>query len=80
MSTGARQRVTREQFGRRGRKSDQLWVNRKLLLTGADHLSDKQWRRFTAMLDTDPTGEIGAVWAVKGRLRMLLAEHEPSRI
>ena len=55
-------------------------MNRKLLLTGADHLSDKQWRRFTAMLDTDPTGEIGAVWAVKGRLRMLLAEHEPSRI
>jgi len=32
------------------------------------------------MLDTDPTGEIGAVWPVKERLRMLLAEHEPSRI
>ena len=33
------------------------------------------------MLDTaDPTGEIGAAWAVKERLRMLLAEHEPSRI
>ena len=33
------------------------------------------------MLDTaDPTGEIGAAWAVKERLRMLLAEHEPSHI
>ena len=33
------------------------------------------------MLNTaDPTGEIGAAWAVKERLRMLLAEHEPSRI
>ena len=33
------------------------------------------------MLDEhDPTGEIGADWAIKERLRMLLAEHEPSRI
>jgi transposase len=60
MVTEVRQRVTREQLGRRGRKSDQLWVNRKLLLTGAEHLSAKQWRRFTTMLDrNDPTGEIG---------------------
>jgi transposase len=81
MVTEVRQRVTRDQLGRRGRKSDQLWVNRRLLLTGAEHLSAKQWRRFTTMLDTaDPTGEIGAAWAVKERLRMLLTEHEPSRI
>ena len=81
MVTEVRQRVTRDQLGRRGRKSDPLWVNRRLLLTGAEHLSAKQWRRFTTMLDTaDPTGEIGAAWAVKERLRMLLAEHEPSRI
>ena len=81
MVTEVRQRVTRDQLGRRGRNGDPLWVNRKLLLTGAEHLSAKQWRRFTTMLDTaDPTGEIGAAWAVKERLRMLLAEHEPSRI
>ena len=81
MVTEIRQRVTRDLLGRRGRKQDQLWVNRRLLLTGAEHLSAKQWRRFTRTLDTaDPTGEIGAAWAVKERLRMLLAEHEPSRI
>jgi transposase len=81
MVTEVRQRVTRDLLRRRGRKQDQLWVNRRLLLTGAEHLSAKQWRRFTRMLDTaDPTGEIGAAWAVKERLRMLLAEHEPSRI
>ena len=81
MVTEVRQRVTRDQLGRRGRNGDPVWVNRKLLLTGAEHLSAKQWRRFTTMLDTaDPTGEIGASWAVKERLRMLLAEHEPSRI
>ena len=33
------------------------------------------------MLDgDDPTKEIGAAWAVKERLRMLLAESEPSKI
>ena len=81
MVTEVRQRVTRAQLGRRGRNGDPVWVNRRLLLTGAEHLSAKQWRRFTTMLDTaDPTGEIGASWAVKERLRMLLAEHEPSRI
>jgi transposase len=56
-------------------------VNRRLLLTGADHLSAKQWRRFTVMLDRcDPTQEIGAAWGVKERLRMLLTEREPSKI
>jgi len=58
-----------------------VWVNRRLLLTAAEHLSAKQWRRLTTMLDTsDPTREIGAAWGVKERLRMLLKEREPSKI
>ena len=81
MVTEVRQRVTRELLGRRGTGADPVWVNRRLLLTGADHLSTKQWRRLTAMLDRcDPTGEIGAAWGVKERLRMLLKEREPSKI
>src|SRR5215207_6987020 len=61
--------------------ADPVWVNRRLLLTGAEHLSRRQWKRLGAMLDNcDPTGEIGAAWGVKERLRMLLAEHEPSKI
>lgn len=81
MVTEVRQRVTRDQLGRRGTTADPVWVNRRLLLTGADHLSVKQWRRLTATLERcDPTNEIGAAWAVKERLRMLLAESEPSRI
>ncbi len=56
-------------------------MNRRLLLTGAEHLSVKQWRRLQATLDgCDPTNEIGAAWGVKERLRLLLAESEPSRI
>jgi transposase len=81
MVTEVRQRAARDQFGRRGRTGDSSWVKRKLLLTGIEHLSTKQWRRRTTMLDEhDPTGEIGTGWAVKERLRMLLAEHEPSKI
>ena len=81
MVTEVRQRVTRELLGRRGTVADPVWVNRRLLLTGADHLSVKQWRRLNATLQRcDPTGEIGAAWGVKERLRMLLAESEPSKI
>jgi transposase len=81
MVTEVRQRVTRSLLGRRGTAADPVWVNRRLLLTGADHLSAKQWRRLEAMLDRcDPTKEIGAAWGVKERLRMLLAEQEPSKI
>ena len=37
-------------------------MNRRLLLTAAEHLSLRQWKRLGAMLDNcDPTGEIGAI-------------------
>jgi transposase len=56
-------------------------VNRRLLLTAAEHLSPRQWERLHRMLDDhDPTNEIGAAWGVKERLRMPLAESEPSKI
>ena len=37
-------------------------VTRRLLLTGAEHQSAKQWRRFTHMLDTADLTGIGAAW------------------
>ncbi|MGD7708330.1 ISL3 family transposase [Microlunatus sp. Y2014] len=81
MVTEVRQRVTRARFGRRGTAADATWANRRILLTGADRLSPKQWARLGDMLDhDDPTDEIGAAWGVKERLRMLLAESEPSKI
>jgi transposase len=81
MVTEVRQRVTRDLLGRRGTVADPIWVNRRLLLTAAEHLSPRQWNRLSRMLDDhDPTHEIGAAWAVKERLRMLLTAHEPSRI
>ncbi len=81
MVTDVRQRVTREQLGRRGTTREQVWVNRRMLLTGADHLSQRQWTRLeTTLAAEDPTKEIAAAWAVKERLRMLLAESEPYAI
>jgi Transposase len=81
MVTEVRQRVTRDLLGRRGTVADPVWVNRRLLLTAAEHLSAKQWKRLSRMLDDhDPTNEIGAAWGVRERLRMLLAEHEPAKI
>src|SRR6478736_92636 len=82
MVTEVRQRVTREQLGRRGTTADPVWVNRRMLLTGAEHLSTKQWTRLWNGFNevNDPTKEIQAAWAVKERLRMLLAQSEPSKI
>ena len=56
MATEVRQRVTREQLGRRGTSREKVWVNRHLLLTGYEHLSDKQRRRLDdALAAEDPT-------------------------
>jgi transposase len=79
MVTEVRQRVTRTLLGRRGTIADPIWVNRRLLLTGADRLSTKQWNRLWRSFDaSDPTKEIQAAWAVKERLRLLLLP--PSRV
>jgi transposase len=81
MVTEVRQRVTRTLLGRRGTTRDLIWLNRRLLLTGAEHLSAKQRTRLWRSFDLcDPTKEVQAAWAVKERLRLLLAESEPSRI
>ena len=80
MLTEVRQRVTRELYGRRGTTAEKVWVNRRLLLTGYEHLSAKQRARLNATFAEDPTGQIGAAWGVRERLRLLLAERDPARI
>lgn len=77
MVTDVRQRATREQLGRRGRKSDPAWVNRRLLLRAGNRLSTRGLQRLEgAFAAGDPTQEIAAAWAVKERLRMLLAARD----
>ncbi len=74
MVTDVRQRVAREQLGRRGRKADPAWAHRHLLLRAGDRLSPPARSRLLEVLDRDdPTDEIGAAWGVKELLRQLLA-------
>lgn len=71
--TTVRQRVTRAYLGRRGRRIDPVWVNRRHLLRARERLSGK---RFTAMwnacIDLDPSGDLLATWIAKEELRALL--------
>ena len=71
--TGVRQRLAREQKGRRGRTVDPSWANRKLLLRGADTLSRRGWDRLEKVFRSDdPADELAAAWAVKEQVRRLL--------
>jgi transposase len=73
MLTQVRQRVIREQKGRRGHGIDPAWTNRRLLLRAGNTLSPRALARLKATLRADdPTDEIGAAWGVKEQLRTLL--------
>ncbi len=72
MLTEVRQRVTREVLGRRGRKEDSVWAHRMLLLRAGDRLTDAGLHRLEQVLDDEDYEQVAA-WAVKERLRALLA-------
>jgi transposase len=81
MVTDVRQRVARQQLGRRGRTTDPAWAHRRLLLRAGDQLGEHGLARLKAVFRADdPTGEIAAAWAVKERLRQLLAATQPADI
>ena len=80
MVTDVRQRVLREQLGRRGMKVDPAWAHRRLLLRNGDQLSPQALTRLKTVFATDdPTNEISAAWACKELLRQLLAANGPTR-
>lgn len=59
MVTDVRQRVAREQLGRRGRKADPAWANRRLLLRAGVRPPPRALDRLTRTFvpASDPTGE-----------------------
>jgi transposase len=72
--TGARQRVTRDLLGRRGRAVDPAWANRRLLLRGGERLSAAALARmWNGCLDHDPSGQILTARIAKEELRALCA-------
>ena len=71
---GSRRRTTWDSRGRRGRKADPEWLNRRRLLRGAERLTEDQRARLIAALDAaDPNGDILAAWIAKELLRDVLA-------
>jgi transposase len=72
--TKVRRRVIWEQNGRRGRKSDPAWANRRRLLTGRERLSRKAFTSmWNSLIEADPSGQILSAWIAKEELRALLA-------
>jgi transposase len=73
MLTEVRQRLTQEIKGRRGRTTDPVWANRRLLLRAGETLSDRGRDRLRQVFDLDdPTGKLQTAWNVKEQLRALL--------
>ncbi|GFG85593.1 ISL3 family transposase [Mycolicibacter algericus DSM 45454] len=74
MVESVRRRITWQTRGRRGRKANPEWINRRRLLRGAERLTDDQRACLVAALDVaDPAGDIFAAWIAKELLRDVLA-------
>ena len=74
MVDAVRRRVTWAQRGRRGRKADVEWINRRRLLRGAERLTQAQRTTlFAKLLTADPNEDIAAAWIAKELLRELLS-------
>ncbi|HEY6425024.1 MAG TPA: ISL3 family transposase [Pseudonocardiaceae bacterium] len=72
--TKVRRRVIWEQQGRRGRKIDPAWANRRRLLTAKERLSPKAFAAmWNSLVDSDPSAQILTAWITKEELRNLLA-------
>lgn len=50
MVTQVRQRITRQLHGRRGIATDKVWANRRLLLTGYEHLTNARTEGFNRII------------------------------
>ena len=65
-----RRRVQQATLHRRGHKDDPLYRIRRTLLTGVEHLTDRQRQRLERCLPVgDPDGEVELAWHVYQRVR-----------
>ena len=72
--TAVRRRVTFDAHGRRGRKQDPEWANRRRLLTARERLAPKAFASmWNALIDNDPSCQILSAYIAKEELRQLLA-------
>jgi transposase len=74
-----RRRVQQDTLHRRGHKNDPLYRIRRTLLTGEEHLTDKQRQRLARWLPVgDPNGEVELAWSVYQRLRSIYHATTPT--
>lgn len=72
--TAVRRRVTFDTHGRRGRKRDPEWANRRRLLTSRERLSHNSFAKMcNTLVDHDHSGQILSAYIAKEELRTLLA-------
>ena len=75
-----RRRVQREVLGHRGRKSDPLFKIRKLLLSGAERLSEPGNERLLLGLRIgDPNNEVHGAWLAKESVRDIYLTDDPNQ-
>ena len=72
--TAVRRRITFDAHGRRGRKHDPEWANRRRLLTARERLSPRTFATmWNTLIDNDPSAQILSAYIAKEELRQLLA-------
>ncbi len=74
-----RRRVQQQTLSRRGHKDDPLYRIRRTLLTGREHLTDKQRARLDKHLPAgDPDGEVELSWSVYQQVRSIYHADTPT--
>jgi transposase len=74
-----RRRVQQATLKRRGHKDDPLYKIRRTLLTGVEHLTNKQRQRLSKYLPVgDPDGEVELAWQVYQRVRSIYHADSPA--
>jgi len=75
-----RRRVQQATLGRRGHKDDPLYRIRRNLLTGAEHLTERQRERLNRWLPVgDPDGEVELAWSVYQQVRGIYHAATPAQ-
>lgn len=74
-----RRRVQQATLGRREHKDDPLYRVRRTLLTGAEHLTDRQARLDRWLPLGDPDGEVELAWSVYQQVRSIYHAATPAQ-
>src|SRR4051795_12756555 len=75
-----RRRVQQATLHRRGHKDDPLYRIRRTLLTGTEHLTDRQRQRLDRYLPVgDPHGEVELAWSIYQAVRGIYHAASPAR-